>query len=70
MKHRFTVKTLLVVTAFVSLALGWGVDRYRMNRQIGELMVEMEELKMLHEYEILMGENEYTSPDVLPESSL
>lgn len=37
MKRRFTIKELAITTAFVGIGLGWGLDRYRLNREIEQL---------------------------------
>ncbi len=54
MTRRYTIKSVLIATAFAGLALGWGTDRYRTNLRISELMDLMMTRESDHEMELLM----------------
>jgi hypothetical protein len=46
---RFTVRTILIVTAFCAIGLAWFADRTKIKR---EHAAELEKLKASHEYEV------------------
>lgn len=48
-KPKFTIKTLIIMMAFLALAFGWWVDRLRLTHQVQEVKQQMQAMEADHE---------------------